>query len=432
MNRSHSGLSAMLDADDAHNSRHDRLLRASRLQSFRIWLWRELWINLSITVVTAVLFSTAFRQPFALNLVYSFCIATSIQLLIDLGRYVITWWLHRDLAETQTEAETPGATPRDQMAAAARRWPGWAFMGPWVAIASIAGWYIGERIGDRILGISRFSSVVIGEPRLLLFTLVCVLAIALGLTYFFYVRGRLASTEVRAEAAMRLAAENQLKLLLSQLEPHMLFNTLANLRVLIGQDPPRAQAMLDHLNGFLRATLDASRVDSHTLSAEFDRIADYLELMKVRMGSRLQDTLELPPELSTLRVPALLLQPLVENAIKHGLEPKVAGGRLTVTAHREAHVLVLTVRDTGVGLKAPLDAERSGSFVHEGFASAGFAKASSARTGSATTGSRFGLSQVRDRLATLYGDAASLDLRRVDDESGGTLVTVRLPVTTGR
>ncbi|WP_413196893.1 sensor histidine kinase [Pararobbsia alpina] len=382
--------------------------RASRMQSVRLWLWRELRINLSITVVTAVLFATAFRQSIALNLVYSFCIATSIQVLIDLGRTTIGWWLRRN----RIDVATTGNTPRDRIAETARRWPGWAFMGPWVTFASITGWYIGERIGDRILGMSRVSNLAIGEPRLLLFTLVCVLSISLGLTYFFYVRGRLASTEVHAEAAMRSAAENQLKLLVSQLEPHMLFNTLANLRVLIGQDPPRAQAMLDHLNGFLRATLDASRVDTHALSAEFDRIADYLELMKVRMGPRLQDSLELPAALGALRVPPLLLQPLVENAIKHGLEPKVAGGRITITADRDGDTLVLTVRDTGVGLE---EAGRSRG-LHA----------------SATTGSRFGLSQVRDRLATLYGEAASLELRDADDALGGTVATVRLPAEDAR
>jgi signal transduction histidine kinase len=319
--------------------------------------------------------------------------------LNDIGRHGLMWWTrhrHRD-------ATALASTPREHDANIDRRWPGWALMGPWVTVASIAGWQIGMRMGDWILGASRVEHVGISEPRFLFLTLVAVLSISLGLTYFFWVRGRLASTEVRAEAAMRSAAENQLKLLVSQLEPHMLFNTLANLRVLIGQDPPRAQAMLDHLNGFLRATLDASRVDSHALSSEFARIGDYLELMKVRMGPRLQDALELPVELGTLRVPPLLLQPLVENAIKHGLEPKVAGGRITVSARRDGDSLVLTVRDTGMGLGE-----------------------------SRAPGSRFGLSQVRDRLSALYGNAASLDLRRVEDGLGGTLATVRLPVEVGR
>ena len=90
-------------------------------------------------------------------------------------------------------------------------------------------------------------------------------------TWIFYTRGRMAAIEAQAQQAQRQAAEAQLKLLESQLEPHMLFNTLANLRVLIALDPPRAQAMLDQLIAFLRATLSASRVGRHALGAEFSR-----------------------------------------------------------------------------------------------------------------------------------------------------------------
>ena len=392
VNRSNSGVPASLaapaDADSA------RQAREARLKSTRMWIWREVRINVSITVVSAALFATALRQPFLENLLYSFCIATSIQILVDVGRKGIAWWFVRN---RMTLAPT-GAGSREIIAAADKGWPGWAFMGPWVAFSAVTGWVIGECIGDRLLGVTRLSVFASGQPRPMLFTLVCVLSISLGVTYFFYVRGRLASSEVRAEAAMRSAAENQLKLLMSQLEPHMLFNTLANLRVLIGQDPPRAQAMLDHLNGFLRATLDASRVEAHALSAEFARVSDYLELMKVRMGPRLRSELDLPPELSGLRVPPLLIQPLVENSIKHGLEPKIAGGVIAVSARREGDSLVLSVRDTGVGLG---EADE--------------------------TGTHFGLCQIRDRLAALYGDAGSLELRQADDDRGGVLAVVRLP-----
>ena len=94
--------------------------------------------------------------------------------------------------------------------------------------------------------------------------------------------------------------------------------------------------MLDRLIAYLRATLAASRATTHPLQAEFDRLRDYLELMAVRMGPRLRYTLDLPPELATQPVPTLLLQPLVENGIRHGLEPKVDGGSITVRARRRA------------------------------------------------------------------------------------------------
>jgi len=219
------------------------------------------------------------------------------------------------------------------------------------------------------------------------------------ITYFYYSRERMAAQEAMVQTAQRQAAENQLKLLESQLEPHMLFNTLANLRVLIGMDPARAQLMLDQLIAFLRATLGASRASQHPLSAEFARLADYLALMKVRMGERLQSAFELPAELASVAIPPLLLQPLVENCIKHGLEPAVAGGRISVSALREGDELVLRVRDTGAGL----------SDAH-------------------SDGTRFGLVQVRERLATLYGARATLTLQNATDAAGGALATIRLPM----
>ena len=121
--------------------------------------------------------------------------------------------------------------------------------------------------------------------------------------------------------------------------------------------------------------------------------------MKIRMGDRLQMQLDLPAELADHPMPPLLLQPLVENAIKHGLEPHLSGGRLVVSASREGDMLVLRVRDTGMGL-----------------------------TTSTGDGTRFGLQQVRERLATLHGTRASLELTAAADENGGTLATVKLPL----
>jgi len=149
----------------------------------------------------------------------------------------------------------------------------------------------------------------------------------------------------------------------------------------------------------MRSTLTASRNMLHPLSAEFGRIDDYLALMKIRMGDRLLAEVDFPAGLGELAVPTLLLQPLVENAIKHGLEPHVDGGRLLVTARADEVDLVLSVRDTGAGLSDV-----------------------------ANDGTHFGVTQVRERLATLYGDGASLVLGTPDDGEGGTLATVRIPL----
>jgi sensor histidine kinase YesM len=155
--------------------------------------------------------------------------------------------------------------------------------------------------------------------------------------------------------------------------------------------------MLDRMIAYLRATLGASRNSSHSLQAEFDRLRDYLELMAVRMGPRLRYALELPPELATLPVPTLLLQPLVENSIKHGLEPKVEGGTITVRARRDGTMLVLDVTDTGVGFDL-----------------------------AAPSGGGFGLAQVRERLATAYGELGRVAQR--SKPGAGSVTDLQLPM----
>jgi hypothetical protein len=356
------------------------------------WLWRELRITILISLASTLMSGPLSDRTFVANLIYSFTITFCIQALIETGRYGLSIRAFHRLPAGPQDG-TPGSL------AAQRRWPGWPLMVPWVAMSAVAGYLGGHVLGDLLTGTHRPPPGFIRDAQSLLPALAPTLALAIGCTYFFYARGRLAATEARAQAALRISTENQLKLLVSQLEPHMLFNTLANLRVLIGQDAPRAQAMLDHLNGFLRATLDASRSNSHALAAEFARISDYLELMQVRMGPRLRGTLDLPANLSGLPVPPLLLQPLVENSIKYGLEPSVSGGQIEIAARRDGHALVLSVRDTGVGLGPE-----------------------------SSYGSRFGMQQVRERLAALYGDAASLELTTPSDGRGGALAVVRLPV----
>ncbi len=263
----------------------------------------------------------------------------------------------------------------------------------------VGGWLIGSMIGDWYCGCNAMNFLQ-RSPTKLRSTIMFTVGASVVATYFFYSRGRALVQSEHIARAERDATLAKLALLQSQLEPHMLFNTLANLRVLIGMDPPRAQAMLDRLIAFLRATLNASRSQAHALAAEFERLDDYLQLMAVRMGPRLQASFSLPDELRELPVPPLLLQPLVENCIHHGLEPKVEGGRIDIAARREGDTLVLTVRDTGVGLdEAP-----------------------------PSNGTKFGLKQVRERLATLFKDAASLSLTSIPEaDGGGVIATVRLP-----
>jgi len=267
-----------------------------------------------------------------------------------------------------------------------------------VVVGIAAGFFVGNRIGDSLchtFGLYTGAPPIDPQGELRSSVLITVLAGIVG-SYYFYSVGKSNYLERQMGEARKHADEARLKLLETQLEPHMLFNTLANLRVLIGMDPPRAQAMLDRLIAYLRSTLAASRVASHPLAAEFERIADYLALMGVRMGPRLAVELRLPDELKALPVPPLLLQPLVENSIQHGLEPKVDGGRIEVRAAREDGLLVLTVDDTGVGDgHGPSD------------------------------GPGFGLAQIRQRLAALHGERARLDFRL---DASGARARITLPL----
>ena len=334
-------------------------------------------------VLIAICLTLAFGYPFVSTLAHSVCIAIASWFTIDSGRLAAALWVYRNAPAGSMEPTS--------------RWPGWPWMLPIILVGSLIGFSVGASVGDWISG-THIPGILRGSWSEGLAVLMLSLVPGVVITYWFYSRETIATKEAAVQIAQRQAAEHQLKLLESQLEPHMLFNTLANLRVLIGVDPPRAQAMLDQLIAFLRATLGASRASSHPLATEFTRLADYLALMQVRMGGRLQAHFDLPDDLAALPVPPLLLQPLVENSIKHGLEPKVSGGRIDVSARREGERLVLEVRDTGAGLS---------------------------RTRS--NGTQFGLVQVRERLATLYGTNASFELVNADDAEGGACATLRLP-----
>lgn len=309
------------------------------------------------------------------QLVYSLAIGMTIWLCVDLGRFLVL-------------RGSDGSWPTG--------WRGIAL----VLFGIATGFVVGSAVGDWYCGCSTWDRLSLAPSRLLTSLLVTISAGAVG-SYFFYSRAKQQAQQALIARAERDAMQARLQLLQSQLEPHMLFNTLANLRVLVGTDPAQATRMLDHLVAYLRATLTASRATEHSLAQEFDRLRDYLELMAVRMGPRLRYRLDLPAELADWPVPTLLLQALVENSIRHGLEPQVEGGCVSVAASATPQGLQLQVRDTGVGL-AP-------------------------HSGSGGTG--FGLLQVRERLAARFGQSAHLVVK--PSAQGGTLALITLPPKAG-
>ncbi len=332
---------------------------------------------LTVNTVIALGLTALSGGEFAHNLVYSHCIGISIWMLMEVAQH---FWL---------------PNPKQQ----------WRRLFLIVPIAVTLGYTMGLHGAAWLLS-HQIDGLWSQRPRELLGLLLMSLSAGGALTYYFMSREQLASANAdmafaaaQTEAAQRQAAESRLMLLQSQLEPHMLFNTLANLRALINTDPHAASAMLDHLNAYLRATLSASRASSHSLQAEFDRLRDYLELIAVRMGPRLRYNLDLPAGLAQLPIPPLLLQPLVENAIKHGIEPKVEGGSISVCARQEVGQLLLEVSDTGVGLAPEPDAA-----------------------------SGFGLAQVRERLATSYAAQGKLSLQANASAGAGTRACVSLPL----
>lgn len=230
-------------------------------------------------------------------------------------------------------------------------------------------------------------------------------------TWFFWNRLKLLELQAAAEtekakaaAIEKQAIQTQLQMLQAQIEPHMLFNTLANLQGLIALDPERAQYMLSQLIHFLRATLSNARAASTTLQAEFELLGAYLELLKIRMGRRLIYRLDLPAHLQQQQIAPMLLQPLVENAIKHGLEPKVEGGEIRVSATLEADFLVLTVSDSGLGLADELNPTAVAQ----------------------TSGFQLGNQNLSARLSALYGEQAHFQLKNQTDH--GCCATIRIPL----
>jgi hypothetical protein len=316
--------------------------------------------TLALCTLIAAALSAFGSEGFGTNLVYSLCIGLLTYAAIDLPRH----WLCLHGASSLVPV-----------------------MGLALLAAPI-GWFGGSFVASSLLG-QPWKPANTSLNAMLGF-LALTAGAGVGSTFFFWTRGRLAESE-------RAAAEARLKLLQAQIEPHFLFNTLANLQALIASDPQRAQAMLGHLDGYLRATLASTRNDHGTLAEEFALLRGYLEILAIRMGPRLAYTLDLPDALSAAKLPPMLLQPLVENAIKHGLEPKIDGGSLRVAASAVGKQLILVVEDDGLG----------------------FGAASASGTG-------VGLEHVKERLAAVYGEAATAEIGA--NAGGGVRIALRLPL----
>ncbi|CAN5321298.1 hypothetical protein BH11PSE10_BH11PSE10_13870 [soil metagenome] len=214
------------------------------------------------------------------------------------------------------------------------------------------------------------------------------------------VKAAQATETAEAESLKRQVVEARMAAMQAQVEPHFLFNTLASIDHLIETDPPRASQMQKNLIALLRASMptmrEANATASRDLGRELSVIKPYLEILKVRMEERLQTEIDVPEGLMSAEFPSMMIQSLVENAIKHGLEPKAEGGKLTVKAEILHGKLAVTVADTGLG----------------------FGRA-------ATGGTGVGLANIRERLMLLHGAKAALTV--TENQPSGTKVTITVP-----
>jgi two-component system, LytTR family, sensor kinase len=199
--------------------------------------------------------------------------------------------------------------------------------------------------------------------------------------------------------------EAELRALRAQVNPHFLFNALNTIADLIVVDATKAERMTEQLSDVFRYVLTHSQKATITVREEIEFVRRYLEIEEARFRDRVQIAIYLAPEVAKMKVPALLLQPIVENAIKHGLAPKLEGGSLTISASRSDSWLLLTVEDTGVGLPAGGNG--------------------SAKNGGRSRSTGTGLANTSQRLRTLYGDQAQLVVESPNGQ--GCRVTIRIP-----
>jgi two-component system LytT family sensor kinase len=228
-----------------------------------------------------------------------------------------------------------------------------------------------------------------------------------GVAVYFAVLGAQHATVYYAEArerevhAARLSsqlAEARLGALRSQLNPHFLFNSLNAITVLVrDRDIHTASRMLEQLGEVLRQALATDRTPEIPLAEEIGFLERYLAIEQVRFSDRLRATFDVDPGVMRAAVPSFVLQPLVENALRHGLAKRTEGGSLVIAARREGNELILEVRNDGPGLGSLPPGERPG----------------------------LGLTNTRERLATMYGDRGRVTLE--DRPGGGVVATVRLP-----
>ncbi|MEO8536397.1 MAG: histidine kinase [Betaproteobacteria bacterium] len=265
----------------------------------------------------------------------------------------------------------------------------WRFF-DWLALVSWA-----TLIAVSALGLVLTAMLHYQRPFMLIFVVAVIIKIVAGGKRRADLTASQATRRAETEKLERTVVEARMEALQAQIEPHFLFNTLASIDQLIQTDPPRASLMQRSLIRYLRSALPQMRDGGRpSLGQQLSLSSAFLEIMAVRMEDRLTSVVSVPEGLKSAVFPSMMLQTLVENAIKHGLEPRASGGTLEIGAEVADGQLAVHVRDNGVGF-SPND------------------------------GSGVGLANIRERLKALYNERGELII--AVPAAGGTLATIRVP-----
>jgi sensor histidine kinase YesM len=321
------------------------------------------------TAIAGLLATVGFGESIATTWVFSQCVGLTMCIFVFTG-----------LRFTRDSARVPRATA--------------------LVLTIFLGAVTGSGLGS--LFMQRVTSGTHWDAGFLLRVVGISILFGLIITYFFRSRQRLTASVqlLNEERIKRLAGEKQLlqadlKRLQAQIEPHFLFNTLANIVSLMDTDATKAKQMQLDLIRYLRTSLSQARKQTTTLGQEIALLRAYLDIYKIRMGARLHYEIDIPDDLDDCPIAPMLLQPLVENALLHGLEPKIEGGRIDISAQRHANGLKIEISDTGDGWR---DESRPG----------------------------VGLTNVRERLENLFTPPGRLRIE--ENRPRGVRMVVEIPL----
>jgi sensor histidine kinase YesM len=265
---------------------------------------------------------------------------------------------------------------------------------PAIIIGVSVGFILGFKLAG--LGISELFEMSFVIRYFILSTI-----FGLVISYFFFSKEIMESreTEIQEERIKRLdiekkAVETNLRLLQAQIEPHFLFNTLSNILSLLDTDLEKSKSMLNDLIHYLRTTLSKTRDAITTIGEEMQIVEAYLKIFKIRMGDRLKYGIEIPDNVKNSSFQPMLIQPLVENAIRHGLEPKINGGEIWIRGSIDGNILRLEIIDSGVGLYE-------------------------------NSNPGMGIDNIKERLKSLYGDKGRLILN--ENHPSGLKAIIEVP-----